>query len=342
MSLLAIDSLHVHFVARGLDNQIRTARALNGVSLTVEEGEIVGLVGETGAGKSLTGLALLGLLRPPARMVGGSITFTDRPLDAAAMDAARGKQITLIPQSPLTSLDPLCRVGDQLVRVQQEHAKIARAEALRHARALLAEVRIPDPDRCLRAWPHELSGGMAQRVLIAMALVHRPRLIIADEPTTGLDVTVQADVLDTLRNLVRVHRMSALLITHDLGVVAQYCDRVVVMFAGKTVEHAPTAALFAAPAHPYTRALIASTPQSIRRAGYTQTGGTPPDLYALPAGCVYRDRCERATERCAAEPSTIALPLPRSAPPPPQPSSPERPDAMHTVQCHHPVTEVHP
>lgn len=316
MPLLTIDNLHVHFIARDLGDRVRTARALNGVSLTVDEGEIVGLVGETGAGKSLTGLALLGLLRPPAHIVAGTITFEGAPLDAAAISAARGKRITLIPQSPLTSLDPLCRVGDQLVRVQREHANVSRRAAIERARALLAEVRIPDPDRCLRAWPHELSGGMAQRVLIAMALVHRPRLIIADEPTTGLDVTVQADVLDTLRNLVRVHRMSALLVTHDLGVVAQYCDRVVVLFAGTSVECAPTATLFEATAHPYTRTLIASTPHAIRRQGYAAASGTPPDLYALPLGCVYRERCDQATERCAAAPTTTAL------------------SPAHAVQCH--------
>lgn len=324
MSLLTIDNLHVHFVARGLDNKQRTAKALNGVSLELDEGEIVGLVGETGAGKSLTGLALLGLLRPPARIVAGSITFAGRPLDARAIDAARGRQITLIPQSPLTSLDPLCRIGDQLVRVQRQHARVGRDHALRRARELLAEVRIPDPDRCLRAWPHELSGGMAQRVLIAMALVHRPRLIIADEPTTGLDLTVQADVLDTLRNLVRTHGMSALLITHDLGVVAQYCDRVVVLFAGQSVEHAPTNALFNAPAHPYTRTLIAATPHSIRHHGYAPASGTPPDLYALPQGCLYRDRCERATERCAVAPAAVQL------------------AHLHAARCHFPqVAQAH-
>ncbi len=321
MTLLSIDNLHVHFVARGWDNAVRTAKALNGVSLTVNQGEIVGLVGETGAGKSLTGLALLGLLRPPARLVSGAITFDGRPLDTQAMEAARGKQIALVPQSPLTSLDPLCRIGEQLVRVQQAHGQVRRADALVRAGQLLAEVRIPDAQRCLRAWPHELSGGMAQRVLIAMALVYRPRLIIADEPTTGLDVTVQADVLDTLLNIVRTHGMSVLLITHDLGVVAQYCDRVVVMFAGKTVEQAPTRELFATPMHPYTRALIDSTPQAIRRLGYLQSVSTPPDLYALPAGCVYRTRCARATARCEQDPPTVL----------------RSPD--HSAQCHHATTE---
>lgn len=322
MKLLSIDNLHVHFVTRGWRNEIHTARALNGVSLTVGEGEMVGLVGETGAGKSLTGLALLGLLRPPARWVSGAITFAGRPLHTEAMNAARGKEIALIPQSPLTSLDPLCRVGDQIVRVQQAHASVRRADALVRAGQLLAEVRIPDPERCLRAWPHELSGGMAQRVLIAMALVSRPRLIIADEPTTGLDVTVQADVLDTLRHIVRTHDMSVLLITHDLGVVAQYCDRVVVMFAGKSVEQAPTRELFAAPTHPYTRTLIDSTPQAIRRLGYTQSANAPPDLYALADGCVYRSRCARATSRCERDPPTVQC-------------SPD-----HTAQCHHPAMET--
>jgi oligopeptide/dipeptide ABC transporter ATP-binding protein len=322
MTLLNIDNLHVHFVTRGWRNEIRTARALNGVSLTVNEGEIVGLVGETGAGKSLTGLALLGLLRPPARVVSGAITFAGRLLDAGAMQATRGKEIALIPQSPLTSLDPLCRVGEQIVRVQQAHASVRHADALVRAGELLKEVRIPDPERCLRAWPHELSGGMAQRVLIAMALVSRPRLIIADEPTTGLDVTVQADVLDTLRHIVRTHGMSVLLITHDLGVVAQYCDRVVVMFAGKSVEQAPTRELFAAPTHPYTRALIDSTPQAIRRLGYTQSTSAPPDLYALTAGCVYRTRCAKATTRCAEDPPTVQR------------------SPAHTAQCHHPMMEV--
>jgi len=305
MSLLSVENLHVHFVARGFDNQVRTARALNGVSFELAAGEILGLIGETGAGKSLTALALLGLLRAPAQVVEGRILFEGKPLaalDRGADDGVRGRRLTLIPQSPKTSLDPLCRVGDQLVRMQREHVAISKALALERARDMLVQVQIADPERCLAAWPHELSGGMAQRMLIATALINQPRLVIADEPTTGLDLTVQAEVLDTLKRLVRARGMSALIITHDLGIVAHYCDRVAVMFAGTIVESGPVRAVFQAHRHPYTAALIASTPKQIARLGYGQVGGAPPDLYALPQGCAYRDRCPRAQPLCATPP----------------------------------------
>jgi len=305
MSLLEVENLHVHFVARGFDNRVRTARALNGVSFDVAEGEIMGLVGETGAGKSLTALALMGLLRPPAVITEGSARFEGQDLfslSPRALNRIRGTRMTMIVQSPLTSLDPLCRVGEALVRMQREHGRIGRAEALERARAMLEEVRIPDPERRLRAWPHELSGGMAQRVLIALALINRPRLVIADEPTTGLDVTVQAQVLDTLRDLVRAQGMSAIVITHDLGVVAHYCDRMAVMFAGVVVEQGRVRDVFRAQRHPYTRALIAATPKRIAAQGFGQIGGTPPDLYALPEGCLYRDRCPQAQAICATPP----------------------------------------
>jgi len=308
--LLEVDDLRVHFAVRGLDNRLRVAHALNGVSFDLDEGEVLGLVGETGAGKSLTALALLGLLQPPAVVAGGRICFEGRDLPALGgntRDHVRGTRLTMIPQSPHTSLDPLSRIGDQLVRMQREHGRIGRAEAWRRAREMLAEVRIPAPEQRLRAWPHELSGGMAQRVLMAMALINRPRLVIADEPTTGLDVTVQAEVLDTLRELVRAHGMSAILITHDLGVVAHYCDRVAVMFAGTIVEQGPTRSVFRHQRHPYTRALIASTPKRIAERGFGQVGGTPPDLYALPEGCLYRDRCTQAAELCAEAPPERAF-----------------------------------
>ncbi|HYL87201.1 MAG TPA: ABC transporter ATP-binding protein [Burkholderiales bacterium] len=311
MSLLSVEDLHVHFVSRGLDNRLRVARALNGVSFEVEEGEVLGLVGETGAGKSLTALALLGLLQPPARVTRGRIRFEDRelaPLASGARDHVRGTRVTMIPQSPQTSLDPLTRIGEQLVRMQREHRRVSKADAWRRAGEMLAEVRIPAPEQRMHAWPHELSGGMAQRVLIAMALVNQPRLVIADEPTTGLDVTVQAEVLDTLRELVRAHRMSAILITHDLGIVAHYCDRIAVMFAGVIAEQGPTRAVFREQRHPYTRALIASTPKRIAERGFGEVGGTPPDLYALPEGCLYRDRCARAADICVQPPPNVPFP----------------------------------
>ena len=322
MSLLSVENLHVRFVARGFDNQVRTARALNGVSFELAEGEILGLVGETGAGKSLTALALMGLLRPPAQVVEGRILFQGLPLaalDRGAGDGVRGKRLTLIPQSPKTSLDPLCRISDQLVRMQREHGETSKARALERARDMLAQVQIADVERCLAAWPHELSGGMAQRMLIATALINQPRLVIADEPTTGLDLTVQAEVLDTFQRLVRAKGMSALIITHDLGIVAHYCDRVAVMFAGAIVESGPVRKVFRRQAHPYTAALIASTPKQIARVGYGQVGGAPPDLYALPQGCAYRDRCPRAQAQCATPPPTVEV------------------AASHHARCHFPM-----
>jgi len=313
--LLAIENLHVEFALRGLDNRVRVARALNGVSLAVRPGEVAGLVGETGAGKSLTALAVLGLLRAPARITAGTMHFAGTPIDPTRANV-RGRDIALVPQSPHTSLDPLCRIGDQLVRMQREHQRITADEARRRARDALVEVRIPDPDRILRAWPHEVSGGMAQRALIAMAIVNQPRLIIADEPTTGLDVTVQADVLDTLRALVRTRGLALLVITHDLGIVAHYCDHVSVMYAGRIVEQGSVRAVFARPAHPYTRALIGATPKRMQQAGATVGAGAPPDLYALPAGCAYRDRCPSAGPRCEQDPPDVPV------------------GQSHTAQCH--------
>ncbi|WP_431282830.1 ABC transporter ATP-binding protein [Humitalea sp. 24SJ18S-53] len=305
MSLLAVEDLRVHFVARDLYNRTRVATALNGVSFTLDSGEILGLVGESGAGKSLTTLALLGLLRPPARIAGGSARFAGQELlglDERALNRIRGTDLTMVVQSPRTSLDPLMRIGDQLTRMQRRRGPVGAAAARQRALEMLEEVGIPDAERRLLAWPHQLSGGMAQRVLMALALVNRPKLLIADEPTTGLDVTVQAQVLDTLRDLVRRRNMGAMMITHDLGVIAHYCDRVAVMFAGTIVEQGPVKQVFRNPAHPYTRALLASTPRRIASTGYRLTGGTPPNLFALPPGCVYQDRCAQRAERCGTLP----------------------------------------
>ncbi|MEM8855071.1 MAG: ABC transporter ATP-binding protein [Pseudomonadota bacterium] len=305
MTLLAVDGLETHFVSRTLNNEIRTARALNNVSFSVERGEIVGLIGETGAGKSLTAQSVLGLLRAPARVVGGTARFQGRDLlamPADEMNAQRGAEVALVVQNPRTSLDPLCRIGDQLVRIQRAHRSISKREARQKGVDMLAAVGIPEPERRMRAWPHELSGGMAQRVLIAMALINEPPLLIADEPTTGLDVTVQAQILDLLRSLVMERGLGAVIITHDLGVVAHYCDRMAVMFAGSIVERGTVGDVFAAPSHPYTRALLSATPERLTLGSGATIGGAPPNLYALPEGCHYRDRCDRATDACLAAP----------------------------------------
>ncbi|MBL8835619.1 MAG: ABC transporter ATP-binding protein [Alphaproteobacteria bacterium] len=310
MSLLEVEDLHTHFIARGLDNRIRTARALNGVSFALEAGRTLGLVGETGAGKSLTALSIMGLLRAPARIVAGAIRFEGRDLVGASEDelnALRGGSIALIVQSPRTSLDPLTRVGDQLIAVHRAHRQVDAAAARERAIAMLASVGIPDPARRMNAWPHELSGGMAQRILIAMALINEPRLLIADEPTTGLDVTVQAQVLDLLRRLVREKGIGAIVITHDLGVVAHYCDDVAVMYAGSIVESGSVRAVFGDPRHPYTRNLIASTPEKLQVDRGRRPAVPPPNLYALPDGCHYRDRCPDAAELCAQAPPWIAV-----------------------------------
>jgi oligopeptide/dipeptide ABC transporter ATP-binding protein len=305
MSLLEVANLHTHFISHDLNNNLRIAKGLNGVTFEVDKGEVVGIVGETGAGKSLTAMSIMGLLQPPARAVEGSVRFDGNEilgLPAEDLNRIRGTELTMIVQSPLTSLDPLSRVGKQLVRAQREHRKISKEEAWAAGVQTMTTVGIPDPERRMSAWPHELSGGMAQRVLIALALINGPRMIIADEPTTGLDVTVQAQILDLLQGLVRDRDMGAMIITHDLGVVAHYCTRICVMFAGSIIETGPVRQVFNDPRHPYTQALISSTPKRIAEKGYGQIGGPPPNLYALPDGCHYRDRCSRAADVCHTSP----------------------------------------
>ncbi len=301
MTLLEVDDLHTHFISRDIDNRVRVAKALNGVSFSLEAGRILGIVGETGAGKSLTAQSVVGLLRPPAKIVGGSVRFEGRELTTMAPDALnrlRGHEIAMVVQNPRTSLDPLTRVGDQLVRLHQVHSDAAPAASRQRALEMMQAVGIPDPQSRARAWPHELSGGMAQRVLLAMALMNAPKLLIADEPTTGLDVTVQAQILDLLRDLVARFDMATTIITHDLGVVAHFCDDIAVMFAGSIVESGPVRDVFAHPAHPYTRNLIGATPERFRVGGARLLGGQPPDLYNLPDGCAFRARCGFATDLC--------------------------------------------
>ena len=301
MTLLSVRGLHTHFVTRDALDQVRTAHVLNGVSFNVQAGRILGLVGESGAGKSLTMTSVLGLLRPPARVVAGEALFQGRDLlrlSQSEMARLRGNRIGFVVQSPKASLDPLARIGEQLVRVQRAHRSISRRAEQERAEAMLAAVGIPDARRRLRAWPHEFSGGMAQRAVIAMALINEPELLVADEPTTALDVTVQAQILDLLAAQVRERGIGAILITHDLGVVAQYCDDIAVMFAGSVVEHGRTAAVLTRPMHPCTQALLASTPERFHFGTGPRLAGPPPDLFNLPKGCLYRERCPRAEAVC--------------------------------------------
>lgn len=305
MSLLEVENLCTHFVSRDIDNQIRVAKALNDVSFSLDAGKVLGFVGETGAGKSLTAQSICGLLRPPARIVGGRVIFDGQNLTqmpADDLNTLRGAEIAMVVQNPRTSLDPLTRIGDQLVRIHQAHMGGPVAASRARALEMMKAVGIPDPQNRARAWPHELSGGMAQRILIAMALMNDPKLLIADEPTTGLDVTVQAQILDLLKDLTERFSMAMLIITHDLGIVAHYSDDAAVMFAGTIVESGPVSAIFDNPAHPYTRSLIAAAPERLRVGGGAKLGGQPPDLYNLPSGCPFLYRCEHAQAICATPP----------------------------------------
>lgn len=301
MTLLDVKDLHTHFISRDIDNRVRIAKALNGVSFSLDAGRVLGIVGETGAGKSLTAQSVVGLLRPPARIVAGSVRFEGRELTTMPreeLNRIRGAEIAMVVQNPRTSLDPLTRVGDQLVRLHQIHSGGTIAASRHHALEMMEAVGIPDPTSRARSWPHELSGGMAQRVLLAMALMNGPKLLIADEPTTGLDVTVQAQILDLLRDLVARFNMATMIITHDLGVVAHFCDDIAVMFAGSIVESGPVADVFANPVHPYTRNLIAATPEQFHMGKARTLGGQPPDLYNLPPGCPLQSRCAFAADLC--------------------------------------------
>jgi peptide/nickel transport system ATP-binding protein len=294
--LLTVENLTVHF-----DTAEGVVHAVDGACLSVRSGEIVGLVGESGSGKSVTALAILRLLRPPARIMGGSIAFAGRDvlgLSEEEMWRIRGSQISMVFQSPRTSLNPVLPVGAQIERLLVLHGGAAPREAREQAVAMLRQAGIAEPERRARQYPHQLSGGMCQRVMIAMALAPGPRLLIADEPTTGLDVSIAAQILDLLRDLGRRTGAAILLITHDLGVVAGLCDHVVVMHGGQTVEWAPVRGLFKAPAHPYTRALIRSVPRVDREIAMEPIPGAVPSLLAPPPGCRFAPRCPLVVDDC--------------------------------------------
>ncbi len=300
-SVLAVEDLVVAF-----DTDEGELRAVDGVSFSVGKGRTLGIVGESGSGKSVTALAVLGLLpEPVGRIVRGAIRFGGRDLakeSEAGLQKVRGRHVAMIFQEPMTALDPVQRVGDQIAEGLRHHFGLGRGAAREKAIALLGKVGIPSPAERLDAYPHELSGGMRQRVMIASAIACEPSVILADEPTTALDVTIQAQILALLDDLRRELGTSVVLITHDLGVVADVADDVVVMYAGRVVERAPKDALFAAPLHPYTRGLLESAPghaANARKARLPTIGGVVPDLRRLPAGCRFRDRCALAVERCA-------------------------------------------
>jgi oligopeptide/dipeptide ABC transporter ATP-binding protein len=298
--LLEVEDLRVEFpTPKG------SVRAADGVSFRVGSGEIVGLVGESGCGKSVTTLALLRLVRPPGRIASGRILFKGRDLLSLPeheMRLLRGGEMAMIFQNPMMALDPVFTVGNQIAEVFQAHPQLRTGDVRTAAAAVLERVRIPNPKAQVKAYPHQFSGGMAQRVMIGMGMAGRPSLLIADEPTTALDVSVQAQILDLLR-VIRIELHTAIiLITHDLAITAQLCDRIVVMYAGQVVEASPTRELFRAPQHPYTRGLLDSMPRlGHKRARLEQIPGQPPNLGALPVGCRYAPRCPRAEERCRAE-----------------------------------------
>jgi len=301
MSLLEVRDLRVHFHTRE-----GVVRAVDGVDFDVERGETLGIVGESGSGKTVTSLALLRLAPPPARIESGSVRFEGEELLALppeAMQKVRGRRMAMVFQNPASSLNPLYTIGAQLAEILRAHERVGRKAAEGRVAALLGEVGLSDPAARLRQYPHELSGGMKQRVGIARALLCNPALVLADEPTTALDVTIQAQILDLLISLRERHRMSMILVTHDMGVVARMADRITVMYAGRVCESGSAATIFNAPLHPYTRALLESTPrvdQSYRRRRVLATiPGRPPDLLDPPSGCRFRTRCPEAIAECA-------------------------------------------
>ena len=311
--LLEVRDLRVEFPTRN-----GTLTALDGVSFDLAPGEILGVVGESGAGKSLTGAAIIGLLDPPGRIAGGEIRFDGRRIDNLpyeAMRKVRGRSIGAIFQDPLTSLDPLYTVGRQLTETIRTHLPVSASEARQRAIRLLQETGIPAAEERLEQYPHQFSGGMRQRVVIALALAGEPRLIVADEPTTALDVSIQAQIISLLQRLCKEHGAAVMLITHDMGVIAETCDRVAVMYAGRIAEIGPVEAVIHAPAHPYTVGLMGSIPAMDEdRERLLQIDGAMPRLTAIPPGCAYNPRCPEVFDRCLHErPDLLAAGATRAA-----------------------------
>ncbi|HEY0915799.1 MAG TPA: ABC transporter ATP-binding protein [Solimonas sp.] len=307
MPLLEVENLEISF--RTAEGELR---AVNGLSLEIGAGEALGVVGESGSGKSQTAMAIMGLLAPNAS-VRGRIRFDGQDLlglKAAQMNRIRGAQIGMVFQDPMTSLNPYLSIGTQMAEVLVQHRGMNQVAGLAESARMLDSVRIPDATRRLSQYPHELSGGMRQRVMIAMTLLCRPRLLIADEPTTALDVTVQAQILELLGELRREFGVAVMLITHDLGIVGELCERTLVMYAGQLMESGPTERLLSRPGHPYTRGLLDSRPglDSPLDVPLAAIPGSPPDLLQLPAGCPFQPRCPQAFEPCSRRPPVVEHP----------------------------------
>ena len=295
--LLSVEGLETHFpTSQGV------LRAVDGVSFTIDRGEVLGLVGESGCGKSVTSLSIMRLVPPPGRIAAGRVLFEGEDLlakDAEAMRRVRGARIAMVFQEPMTSLNPVFSIGDQIASAVLAHGGAGRHEAWERTHAMLDLVQVPSPRQRARDYPHQLSGGLRQRAMIAMALASGPALLIADEPTTALDVTIQAQILDLLRQLQAERGMAVLLITHDLGVVAELCHRVAVIYGGRIVELAPVRRLFARPIHPYTRGLLECLPHPSRFGQpLVSIEGVPPDLRQPGAGCRFAQRCAYAIPSC--------------------------------------------
>ncbi len=297
---LLVEGLKTHFFTKA-----GVVKAVDGVSFAVASGQVLGLVGESGSGKTVTGFSILGLVDPPGRIVDGRILFKGEDLREATpgrLQALRGSRIAMIFQDPMMTLNPVLRIDTQMIEAVQAHGAVDRETARQRARDTLGQVGIPSPDERLKAYPHQFSGGMRQRVAIAIALLNRPDLVIADEPTTALDVTIQGQILYEVQKLCREQQTSLIWITHDLSIVAGLADEICVMYAGKIVERGSAAAVLEQPLHPYTEGLIASVPSRNRRgAMLRQIPGMTPSLLRLPHGCAFRGRCAYADDACTAE-----------------------------------------
>jgi len=319
--LLEVAGLRTHFFTRA-----GVVKAVDDVSFTVARGEVLGLVGESGSGKSMTGYSIMGLIDPPGRVVAGTMRLDGRDLRAMSAEELRqlrGNRVAMIFQDPMMTLNPVLRIDRQMTETILAHERVSAATALERARAALVKVGIPSPDERMRAYPHQFSGGMRQRVAIAIALLNNPDLIIADEPTTALDVTIQGQILYEMQKLSRETGAAVIWITHDLSVVAGLADRVCVMYAGRIVEEGTTFDVLTHPRHPYTQGLLDSVPsRSPRGARLKQIPGMTPSLLDIGGGCAFRDRCNQATAKCAEQPLMAAIGDPGSG---------------QRMRCHHPL-----